>query len=131
MRAFDNSEFEQHKAEAREKWGNTDAYKEHARRTKDYSKQKWNDLAAGMDCIMADFAACMKQGAAPDSPEAQSLAQALQAHISENYYHCTKEILSGLGQMYVGDERFRNNIDRHGDGTAAFIRTAIAAYCAK
>ena len=45
MKAFDNSEFEKHKDEAKEKWGKTDAYKEHAERTKNYSKQKWNDLA--------------------------------------------------------------------------------------
>ena len=53
MKAFDNSEFEKHKAEAKEKWGSTDAYKEHAERTKNYSKQKWSDLAVGMDHIMA------------------------------------------------------------------------------
>ena len=54
-----------------------------------------------------------------------------QRYITENYYRCTIEILSGLGQMYVADERFRNNIDRHGDGTAAFVSEAIAAFCAK
>ena len=45
------------------------------------------------------------------------------------YYHCTDEILAGLGQMYVADERFRNNIDKHGAGTAAFIREAIDNFC--
>lgn len=38
MRAFDNSEFEKHKMEAKEKWGYTDAYKEHEEKTKNYSK---------------------------------------------------------------------------------------------
>jgi hypothetical protein len=55
----------------------------------------------------------------------------LQDHITGNYYHCTKEILAGLGQMYVADERFKSNIDRHGSGTAAFICEAIAVYCRK
>ena len=131
MKAFDNSVFEKHKAEAREKWGKTDAYKEHAERTKNYSKQKWNDLAEGMDHIMAEFALCMRKGEGPDSTEAQSLAKILQNHITENYYVCTNEILAGLGQMYVADERFRNNIDKHADGTAAFICDAIAVYCSK
>ena len=131
MKAFDNSEFEKHKAEAREKWGKTDAYKEHAERTKNYSKQKWNDLAEGMDHIMAEFALCMRKGESPDSTEAQSLVKMLQNHITENYYVCTNEILAGLGQMYVADERFRNNIDKHADGTAAFICDAIAVYCSK
>ena len=55
----------------------------------------------------------------------------LQNYITENYYTCTDEILAGLGQMYVADERFKNNIDKHAPGTAAFISESIAAYCEK
>ena len=131
MVAFDNSEFEKNKAEAKEKWGKTDAYKEHAERTKNYSKEKWNDLAQGMDHIMGEFALCMGNGETPDSAETQHLIKTLQNHITQNFYHCTNEILAGLGQMYVADERFRDNIDKHGDGTAAFICEAIEAYCRK
>ena len=131
MKAFDNTEFEKYKAEAREKWGNTNAYQEHAEKTKSYSKDKWNDLAAGMDAIMGQFAESMKHGNAPDSDAAQDLVKALQSHITEHYYTCTKEILFGLGQMYVADDRFRANIDKHGEGTAAFIRESIKIYCGK
>ena len=131
MKAFDNTEFEKYKAEAREKWGNTNAYQEHAEKTKSYSKDKWNDLAAGLDAIMGRFAESMKNGDAPDSDAAQDLVKALQSHITEHYYHCTKEILFGLGQMYVADDRFRQNIDKHADGTAAFICQAITTYCKK
>lgn len=131
MKAFDYSAFEAYKAEAKETWGLTGAYKEHEKRTGNYSSQKWNDLAEGMDCIMAEFECCMKQNKHPASAEAQSLVKALQIHITENYYHCTTEILACLGQMYVADERFKNNIDRHADGTAGFICEAIAVYCGK
>lgn len=131
MNAFDNSEFEKYKSEAKEKWGHTAAYKEHEEKTKDYSAQKQNDLAAEMDGIMAEFALCMKNGASPDSTEAQTLVKSLQNHITDNYYRCTDEILAGLGQMYVYDERFRNNIDRHAGGTADFISQAIGVYCRK
>ena len=123
------NDFEKYTAEAKEKWGNTDAYKEHAKRTEKYSKEKWNSLAGQMDCIMAEFATCMQKGNTPDSAEAQKLVKTLQSHITENYYSCTNEILAGLGQMYVADERFQNNIDKHASGTAAFIRDAIAMYC--
>ena len=129
MNAFDNSKFQQYKSEAQEKWGNTEAFKEHQEKTKSYSKEKWNSMAAGMDAIMDRFAAAMINGDTPDSAAAQDLVKALQSHISENYYTCTKEILAGLGQMYVADERFKNNIDTHGDGTAAFICEAITSYC--
>ena len=131
MIAFDNSEFEKHKAEAKEKWGQTPAYKEHAEKTKHYSKDKWNNLAEGMNDILAEFAICVKNGEEPDSSEAQNLVKMLQSHITENYYLCTNEILACLGQMYVADDRFRNNIDKHADGTAAFICEAIEVYCRK
>ena len=129
MTAFDNSEFEKYQAEAKEKWGNTVAYKQHCEKTKEYTKAKWNDLAAGMDEIMAEFAARMTKGFAADSKEAQNLVKRLQNHITEHYYHCTDQILAGLGQMYVGDERFKRNIDKHSVGTAAFICDAISFYC--
>lgn len=129
MSAFDSSEFEKYKAEAQEKWGKTDAYKQYEEKTADYTKHKWNGLAEGMDRIMAEFAHCMKNGERPDSDEAQNLVKTLQNHITENYYHCTNEILAGLGQMYVADERFKNNIDKHADGTALFISEAIEFYC--
>ena len=131
MKAFDNSQFETYKAEAKEKWGKTDAYKEHAEKTKDYSKDKWSNLADDMNDIMAEFALCMKNGNSTDSPVAQELVKTLQSHITKNYYNCTNPILAGLGMMYVGDERFKNNIDKHADGTAQFICDAITVYCAK
>ena len=119
------SVFENYEQEVKEKWGKTDAYREHKEKTKNYSKQKWDDLAQGMDHIMAEFAVCMKNGEEPGSHKARSLAEKLQNHITENYYYCTNEILAGLGQMYVVDERFKVNIDKYAEGTAEFICKAI------
>ena len=113
--------------EAKEKWGQSPAYQEYE--SKHLSSQNQNDLAAGMDRIMAAFALCMKSGAAPDSVQAQNLVKTLQDYITENCYHCTNEILAGLGRMYVADERFKANIDQHADGTAAFIRDAVTIFC--
>ena len=131
MSTFDNSEFEKYKVEAQEKWGKTAAYRQHKEKAKHYSKQKWNELAERMDHIMAEFAFCMKKGDRPDSSEVQNLVQMLKNHITENYYLCTNEILIGLGQMYIADERFKNNIDKHAAGTAAFICESIEVYCYK
>ena len=115
--------------EAKERWGQTQAYREYE--AKQHSGQAQAALAAEMERIMAAFALCMKKGEAADSGEAQSLVKTLQDYITENYYRCTDGILAGLGQMYVADERFMSNIDRHATGTAAFICEAIAAYCRK
>ena len=114
--------------EARERYGNTAAYKEYEQKTKNYTKEKWAEANDGMMAIFAEFAACKDIGASADSAEAQALVAKLQAHITENYYTRTDEILAGLGKMYVADERFKNNIDKYGEGTAEFAADAIAAY---
>ena len=121
----------QNQDEVKARWGDTAAYGEYAEKTKDYGKPQWDSLAAGLDGIMADFAACMKAGNLPTSAEAQALVKTLQNYITTQCYHCTDEILYGLGQMYVADERFKANIDRHADGTAAYICAAITVYCGK
>ncbi len=107
--------------EARERYGNTDAYREHEEKTKNYTKEKWAEANEGLMAIFAEFAACKNSGASADSDEVQSLVAKLQAHITANYYTCTDEILAGLGKMYVADERFKKNIDKYGEGTAEFV----------
>ena len=132
MTAFDNKEYEetrkQYEEEAKKRWGETDAYKEHQEKTKGYSKDKWQEANAGLDAIFEEFANCKADGATPNSKEAKDLVEKLQNYITKQYYTCTNEILAGLGQMYVADERFRKNIDKHGEGTAAFVSEAIEKY---
>ena len=118
-------------SEARERWGDTSAYHEHEQKTKNYTKEKWAEANDGLMTIFAEFAACKKNGASADSAEAQALATKLQAHITENYYTCTDEILAGLGKMYIADERFKKNIDKCGEETAEFASAAIEVYCRK
>ena len=117
-----------YESEARVRWGNTDAYREHEQKTKHYTKEKWAEANDGMMAIFAEFAACKTSGASADSSEAQALVAKLQAHITANYYTCTDEILAGLGKMYIADERFKKNIDKYGEGTAEFAADAIVAY---
>ena len=117
-----------YETEARERYGNTAAYREHCEKTKNYTKEKWAEANYGLMAIFSEFAACKQSGAEVDSNEAQALVAKLQAHITENYYTCTDEILAGLGKMYVADERFKKNIDKCGDGTAEFAADAIAVY---
>ena len=117
--------------EIRSRWGDTDAYREHEKKTKNYTKEKWAEANDGMMAIFAEFAMCKNSGVSADSAEAQALVAKLQAHIIANYYTCTDEILAGLGKMYVADERFKKNINKYGEGTAEFAATAIEAYCGK
>ena len=120
-----------YETEAHERWGNTDAYREHEQKTKNYTKEKWAEINNGLMTIFAEFAACKQSGASADSAEAQELVAKLQAHITANYYTCTDEILAGLGKMYVVDERFKKNIDKYGEGTAEFASEGIRIYVEK
>ncbi len=134
MNAFDKSELAAQRTayakEVQQRWGETAAYRENQEKTAGYSPSQWETVQEGMDALLAALASCKQAGNAPDSEAAQQLVKAWQDHITTHCYTCTKQILAGLGEMYVADARFQANIDKHGDGTAAFLRAAIRVYCA-
>ena len=117
--------------EARERYGGTAAYREHQQKTKNYTKEKWAEANDVLMAIFAEFAACKDSGVSADSAETQALVAKLQDHITAHYYTCTDEILTGLGNMYVADDRFRKNIDKYGEGTAEFASEGIRIYVEK
>ena len=131
MNAFDNSEFEaqreKYAAEAKKKMGRNRRLQ--GIRRKNHTEEQQNVAFSGMENLMSEFAECKNSDASPNSEKAQALVKKWQDFITENFYTCTKEILSGLGEMYAVDERFAANIDKHGDGTAEFMRDAIRVYC--
>ena len=47
-----------YETEARERYGNTTAYREHEQKTKNYTKEKWAEANDGLMAIFAEFAAC-------------------------------------------------------------------------
>ena len=116
----------QYADEARERWGNTDAHRESERRDAARTPEQQNEALAEMDAILQAFAEARTLNAA--DARAQALVARLKAHITARHYECTDEILAGLGEMYAQDERFRKNIDRFGEGTAAFMARAIAHF---
>ncbi len=125
---FDTSEIEKYEEEVKARWGNTKAYQEY--RQKDIARKEgsYDKLANELMTMFSQLGEI--KHLAPDAEEAQKKISALQKFITDNYYVCTNEILRGLGDMYVCDERFRNNIDKAGgDGTADFVKQAIAVYC--
>lgn len=128
--AFDKTKLKKYEAEAKEKWGKTSAFEEFEAKSEGRSDEDNASIAVGMMEIFKEFGKI--SGGSPKSPEAQELVKKLQSFITENYYSCTDEILFGLGQMYVFDERFTENIDNAGGkGTAEFVSKAIGAHCGK
>jgi DNA-binding transcriptional MerR regulator len=121
---FDPAE---HEAEARERWGDTDAYRESARRTARYGRADWEQMGRESAEIDQAFLALMAAGVPADSSEAMEIAERHRNHITKWFYECTSEIHVGLGQMYVADSRFTERIDRAGEGLAAYMSAAIEA----
>ncbi|NLG25020.1 MAG: MerR family transcriptional regulator [Clostridiales bacterium] len=128
--AFDDAAIEKAKREyaeeARQRWGDTEAYRQSAERTASYGPADWAAIQTEADGIYRRFVQAMPEG--PDSEQARGLAAEWQAHITARYYECTDEILSGLAEMYVDDQRFTKNIDRYAEGLARFMRDAIRSH---
>ena len=126
--AFDTSKINEYAAQAKASWGKTSAYKEFEEKTKGRTKEEDQRVYQGMIDIFGEFGQIRNTD--PASGEAQALVKKLQDYITEHMYTCTKEILSGLGKMYVGGGDFTTNIDRFGgEGTAVFASKAIEIYC--
>ena len=128
--AFDTSKIEEYVRRAKEQWGNTAEFKESEEKAKGRTKEEEKDVMVQFMQIFSEFGAIKDQ--APDGTEAQSQVKKLQDYITEHFYQCSDEILSGLGQMYAADGEFKENIDRAGgEGTAVFVSDAICCFCGK
>ena len=111
--------------EVKERWGETEAFKEFE--AKDLSDEQKTGASLKLMEIFARIGA--KKNLSPDDKAVQGEIEQLKNHITENYFTCTNDMLLSLGQMYVSDERFKQNIDRAGGtGTAAFTLKAIDVF---
>lgn len=123
FQVFDKSEMEQYKEEVKAKWGETKAYHEYTQKGDSDS----GETACQLMSLFAEIGTL--RHLSPSDAKVQEKICALQSFITKHYYNCTNEMLSGLGQMYVCDERFRKNIDKAGgEGTAEFVAEAIKVY---
>ena len=142
--AFDTRKIDEYAAQAKAAWGTTPAYKEFEQKSKGRTREDDQNIAQGLMDIFAEFGAIKdanlgtdkgadlgtNKSADPASAETQALVKKLQDYITQHFYNCTKEILSGLGKMYAGGGDFTKNIDSYGgEGTAEFVHQAIEIYC--
>ena len=126
--AFDTAEMDKYTAEVKAKWGKTDAYKEFEQKTAGQTAAQMQSTGDALMDIFAEFGAI--RHTSPASEEAQAMVAKLQGFITEHYYTCTKQILRGLGQMYIAGDSMTENINKAGgEGTAEFTHQAIEVYC--
>jgi len=128
FKPFDKQELQDYAAQAKAKWGQTEAYREYERKTAGQTPAEQKSDSDGLMDIFARLGAL--RHLSPASDQAQALIRELQSFITEHYYTCTKQILRGLGQMYIAGDAMTENIDRAGGpGTAAFAHEAIEIFC--
>ena len=128
FKPYDTKKLDTYAAQAKERWGYTDAWAESQEKARGRTAQDQQSLAEAMMDIFRRIGQ-LRTGD-PAAPEAQALVAELQQFICDHYYNCTDQILRGLGQMYAAGGEMTDNIDRSGgEGTGDFARRAIEVFC--
>lgn len=125
---FDPAQYE---SEVQERWGETDAYAESARRTSRYTKEDWKTIKAEGGALTAELAGRLAAGVSPSDADVQALVDRHRAHIDRWFYPCSIEMQANLGEMYVADPRFAATYERVQPGLATFLRDAIRVRAGK
>jgi DNA-binding transcriptional MerR regulator len=125
---FDPADYED---EVRERWGDTDAYRESARRTKAYTKQDWERFRAESEEIGLAIVALMDEGVPPQDPRAMDQVERYRRQIDRWFYTCSHEMHANLGRMYVADPRFTATYEKVHVGMAQYVCDAIQANAAR
>lgn len=126
--AFDTKKIDEYAKQAKESWGHTNEFKEFEEKQKNRSTEETKTVNQQLMMIFAEFGKVKSEN--HDAEVVQALVKKLQNYISDNFYRCSNEILSGLGKMYAGGGDFTKNIDEFaGQGTAVFVNKAIEYYC--
>jgi MerR family transcriptional regulator, thiopeptide resistance regulator len=126
-RLFDGFDPAHYEAEAHERWGDTDAYRESAKRTHRYTQDDWRHIQEEQTDIYAAAVAALQAGRAPDSAEAMGIAERHRNSIGRWFYPCSTAMHAGLADLWEADRRFAENIDRFGAGLTAFLAAAVRA----
>jgi MerR family transcriptional regulator, thiopeptide resistance regulator len=120
-----------HADEARERWGNTEAYRQSQERTSRYTERDWAEIKAAGNDLNERLAAALRSGAAADSPAVMDLAEEHRQQLNRYFYDCGHEFHRGLADMYVDDPRFTATFDAVAPGLATYLREAIHANAAR
>jgi DNA-binding transcriptional MerR regulator len=122
---FGDHDPDQHADEARDRWGDTDAYRQSAQRTASYTKDDWVRIKTEGEAVTRRFADLFAAGASVDGPEAAAAVREHREHISRWFYDCSPQMQRGLAEMYVADDRFRRTYDDRAPGLAQWVHDAI------
>lgn len=115
--------------EVKERWGNSDAYRISRERTAKYTKEDWEKINQVQMDNMKELCELYQAGVAYDDPRVLQVVENAMNFISRYFYPCNLEIMSGLGNMYICDERFTAFYEKFAPGLAVYYNNAIQHYC--
>lgn len=121
----------QYEDEVKQRWGNGDAYKISKQRTSKYTKADWENIMKANEPNIQELIACYKEQIPYTHTRMQTVVENARLLIDKNFYPCSKEMMSGLGSLYVTDERFQAYYDKLAPGLAVYYNQAIQHYCGK
>lgn len=123
---FGDSFDEAYAAEAQERWGDTEAWRQSRERTAHWTAQDWAEIKAEGDAINADFIAALISGTPAAGDSAMDIAERHRRSV-ERHYDCSPEFHRHLADLYVADERYTAYFDKLHPGLAAYVRDAVHA----
>ena len=128
--AFDTKKLDEYAKQAKASYGQTEEYKEFEEKSKNWTKEDVANINMEFMGIFVEFGKMRDKE--PTDEVVQELVKRLQDYITEHFYTCSTEVLSGLGKMYAGGGSMTENIDKAaGEGTAEFVERAICVYCSR
>lgn len=129
MRELFGDSFDDYQAEAAQKWGDTEEWKESQRRAKSYGRDDWVKIKDEGEAVEKALAHAFRAGLAPDSEAAMNAAEQHRLHVNRWFYDCPPAFHRKLGDMYVSDPNYVATYDESFGlpGLAAYCRDAIHA----
>lgn len=130
LSVFDTKQLDEYMNRAKEQWSSSSEYKEFEQKNKNQTPKDRQTVVKDFMQLFSEFGQLKEKD--PAAKETQDQVKKLQDYITDHFYSCSDEILSGLGQMYAIDNEFATNIDSFGGvGTAKYVSEAIKIYCKK
>ncbi len=118
---------EEYQAEAEQRWGDTDAWKQSAGRTVGYTKADWEAVKADQDAVNAAFVAALDAGLPATADAAMDAAEDHRRQIHDRFYDLGHDMHRGLADMYLADPRFTATYENLRVGLAQYVHDAIHA----
>lgn len=123
--------FDDHAAEAEERWGSSEAWQQSQQRATTYSKEQWQEIKEETDETNARFVALMQSGVPATSTQAMDGAEDVRRQICRWFYDCPREMHAGIAELYVSDPRYTQTYEQVATGLARYVHDAVVANAAR